>query len=86
MAENDVPPPLSIQTDSREIAADLTRAANALQNMQAAGDLAPVVTIIPPMSPNIPPAMFGAGGPMCVVILLVIQYVYIISMQAQTIR
>lgn len=63
MAENDVPPPLSLQPDPREIAADLTRAADALQTMQASGDLAPVVTI-PPLSPSVPPAMFGAGGPM----------------------
>ncbi|KAE9408479.1 bifunctional 6-phosphofructo-2-kinase/fructose-2,6-bisphosphate 2-phosphatase [Gymnopus androsaceus JB14] len=62
MAEFGVPP--SLNPDSREIAADLTRAADALETMQASGDLAPVVTTIPPTSPGIPPALFGAGGPM----------------------
>ncbi|KAJ3934682.1 MAG: bifunctional 6-phosphofructo-2-kinase/fructose-2,6-bisphosphate 2-phosphatase [Lentinula lateritia] len=48
---------------SRGIAEDLARASDALENMQASGELAPVVTVAP-ASPNVPPALFGAGGPM----------------------
>lgn len=42
-----------------KISEDLSRAADVLQSMQleAQGDLAPVSS-----SPNIPPAVFGAGG------------------------
>ncbi|KAJ3716076.1 6-phosphofructo-2-kinase-domain-containing protein [Lentinula raphanica] len=50
-------------SNSREIAADLTRAADALETMQASGELAPVVSVAP-ASPGVPPALFGAGGPM----------------------
>ncbi|KAL0573569.1 Fructose-2,6-bisphosphatase [Marasmius crinis-equi] len=49
---------------SNAVREDLTRAADALQIMQDTGDLAPVVTISDTGSPNIPPALFGAGGPM----------------------
>ncbi|KAJ7733422.1 6-phosphofructo-2-kinase-domain-containing protein [Mycena maculata] len=50
MASNSLPVP------STKVGQDLTRAADVLQNMQAHGDLAP------DSSPNIPPAVFGAGG------------------------
>ncbi|THV02885.1 bifunctional 6-phosphofructo-2-kinase/fructose-2,6-bisphosphate 2-phosphatase [Dendrothele bispora CBS 962.96] len=48
----------------REIAEDLSRAADALEIMQASGDLAPIAATAETGSPSIPPAMFGAGGPM----------------------
>lgn len=40
-----------------KITEDLARAAGVLQDMQDSGELQP-------MSPGIPPAAFGAGGPM----------------------
>ncbi len=43
------------------ISDNLTRVAGVLQDMQAAGELQP-------MSPGIPPAVFGAGGPMYVLL------------------
>jgi 6-phosphofructo-2-kinase / fructose-2,6-biphosphatase 2 len=55
---------MSDSSASRGIAEDLSRAADALETMQASGELAPVV-ILETGSPSIPPAMFGAGGPMC---------------------
>jgi hypothetical protein len=48
---------LSVPSDSTKVSEDLTRAADVLQSMQAHGDLADVS-----LSPNIPPAVFGAGG------------------------
>ncbi|KAF5367096.1 hypothetical protein D9758_003959 [Tetrapyrgos nigripes] len=48
----------------REVAEDLSRAADALEIMQASGELIPQVAISDTGSPTIPPAMFGAGGPM----------------------
>ncbi|KAJ7911499.1 bifunctional 6-phosphofructo-2-kinase/fructose-2,6-bisphosphate 2-phosphatase [Mycena leptocephala] len=49
----------SFSVPSMKISEDLSRAADVLQSMQleAQGDLAPVSS-----SPNIPPAVFGAGG------------------------
>ncbi len=41
---------------SREVTEDLTRAADALESMQSVE--------VPHGSPNIPPPMFRAGGPM----------------------
>lgn len=41
---------------SREVTEDLNRAADALESMQS----------LAPSSPNVPPAMFRAGGPMSV--------------------
>ncbi|KAI3615770.1 fructose--bisphosphatase [Moniliophthora roreri] len=54
----------SLSSTSSATTDKLARAADALSNMQAQGDLAPVVTISETGSPNIPPALFGAGGPM----------------------
>ncbi|KAJ7086127.1 bifunctional 6-phosphofructo-2-kinase/fructose-2,6-bisphosphate 2-phosphatase [Mycena belliarum] len=48
---------LSVPSDNARVSQDLARAADALQSMQAEGGLAP-----PDGSPNIPPAVFGAGG------------------------
>jgi len=45
-----------LSVPSREVTQDLTRAATVLQDMQSKGMI--------PNSPGIPPAMFGAGGPM----------------------
>ncbi|ESK95876.1 fructose- -bisphosphatase [Moniliophthora roreri MCA 2997] len=53
----------SLSSTSSATTDKLARAADALSNMQAQGDLAPVVTISETGSPNIPPALFGAGGP-----------------------
>ncbi|KAL0065270.1 Fructose-2,6-bisphosphatase [Marasmius tenuissimus] len=50
-------------SSSNAVGEELARAADALQIMQESGDLAPVVTISDTGSPNIPPALFGAGGP-----------------------
>ena len=51
----------------RQVAEDLNRAAVALENMQASGELAPSIAVTAETgSPSIPPAMFGAGGPMWV--------------------
>ncbi|KAJ6630963.1 6-phosphofructo-2-kinase-domain-containing protein [Mycena sp. CBHHK59/15] len=47
----------SLSVPSTKVSQDLARAADVLQSMQAHGDLAPVSS-----SPNIPPAVFGAGG------------------------
>ncbi|KAK7044119.1 Fructose-2,6-bisphosphatase [Paramarasmius palmivorus] len=57
-------PQNSLSSSSSATTDKLHRAANALSTMQAQGDLAPVVTISDTGSPNIPPALFGAGGPM----------------------
>ncbi|KAJ7454713.1 bifunctional 6-phosphofructo-2-kinase/fructose-2,6-bisphosphate 2-phosphatase [Mycena latifolia] len=50
---------LSVPSDRAKVSQDLSRAADVLQSMQAQGDLAPPG---PSGSPNIPPAVFGAGG------------------------
>ncbi|KAG7089899.1 hypothetical protein E1B28_011533 [Marasmius oreades] len=54
----------SLSSPSPTVSEGLARAADALQIMQNSGELAPVVTISEAVSPNIPPALFGAGGPM----------------------
>jgi len=57
----------SFSPPRRQVAEDLNRAAVALENMQASGELAPSIAVIAETgSPSIPPAMFGAGGPMWV--------------------
>ena len=53
----------SSSSSSQAVGEELARAADALQVMQESGDLAPVVTISDTGSPNVPPALFGAGGP-----------------------
>lgn len=53
MANSDASPVIP----TLKITEDLTRVAGVLQDMQDAGELQP-------MSPGIPPAAFGAGGPM----------------------
>ncbi|KAJ7116434.1 6-phosphofructo-2-kinase-domain-containing protein [Mycena epipterygia] len=49
----------TVPSTSTKVGQDLTRAADVLQSMQAHGYLAPPPAI---GSPNIPPAVFGAGG------------------------
>ena len=51
-----------LSVPSREVTQDLTRAATVLQDMQSKGMI--------PNSPGIPPAMFGAGGPMSACLML----------------
>ncbi|KAK0469869.1 bifunctional 6-phosphofructo-2-kinase/fructose-2,6-bisphosphate 2-phosphatase [Desarmillaria tabescens] len=51
MADNDI-------SVSREVSADLARAANALENMQSQSHSSTLGALL-----NVPPALFGAGGP-----------------------
>lgn len=54
--------PHYLSLPSRKVAQDLTRAADVLENMQ----LREAEKLAVPGSPNVPPALFGAGGPMSV--------------------